>query len=432
MTRQRNGLATRRAIYDDHGGELRFWLGWVQGQLDGSVRDWLRTQARHDPALRQDIDSVDAPAARQDVRRALEATNYLTPAAATAAARPPLVEDPDDVTDLVLHERAAPPRPAAVSRPAVPSRSAARVRGAYARPAAGSGDAPRQVMRRALEQLTGEERGLLFAQWHARDACKASLLRVLLPEDEQPPARPESPDAAARLRRAEGHLREALGDRRDLLRALGPERLWQIVSEEHGGAGTNGRAAVPLPPTSPKAGRRKRRTSAVYRRIGDSLFQLLAEVEIPLPTRDEAGEATRLLHHLVGRPAIAHFRELAGWLHQARARMDLATDPSLYTARDRVLLWLAAECFLTDGRRAHFELSFRLYLRARLKDYCRAKGWRPAGPRYRDLETAFRALDRQRIGDIVRAAVEEAARAEEPALVGVPLAQALQWLQAAP
>ena len=94
----------------------------------------------------------------------------------------------------------------------------------------------------------------------------------------------------------------------------------------------------------------------------------------------------------------------------------------------------APDCFVTDGRRPHFELSFRLYLRARLKDYCRSKGWQPAGPKCRDLETAFRALDRQRIGDLVREAVEEAARAEHeaPALVGVPLAQALQWLQVAP
>jgi len=156
-------------------------------------------------------------------------------------------------------------------------------------------------------------------------------------------------------------------------------------------------------------------------------------VEIPLPPRDEAGEATRLLHHLVGREAIGHFRELARWLCETRARMDRASGPEFYPARDRLLLWLAPECFVTDGRRSHFEMSFRLYLRARLKDYCRGKSWQPAGPRYRDLETAFRALDRQRIGDLVREAVEEAARAEEaPALVGVPLAQALQWLQVAP
>ena len=51
MTRQRNSLATRRAIYDDHGGECRFWLGWVHGEINGAVQSWLRTQARHHPAL---------------------------------------------------------------------------------------------------------------------------------------------------------------------------------------------------------------------------------------------------------------------------------------------------------------------------------------------------------------------------------------------
>lgn len=286
--------------------------------------------------------------------------------------------------------------------------------------------------------MTDDERALLFAQWHAGDSRKESLLRVLLPEEDQPPARGESGEYALLVRRAEARLRQALGGRRDLLRALGPERLWQLISEEHAGAATNGRAAPPPPPTTPqKVTKKKRRPAAdaeVYRRVGDGLFQLLEEVEIPLPPRDEAGEATRLLQHLVGQEAIAHFRELTCWLYDARARMDLAGDPSFYVARDRLLLWLAPECFLTDGRRACFEPSFRLYLRARLKDYCRRKGLRPAGAKWRDLETAFRALDRQRIGDIVRAAVEEAARAAEeaPALVGVPLALALQWLQAAP
>ena len=135
MTRQRNSLATRRAIYDDHGGEMRFWLSWVHGEIDGAVQNWLRTQARHDPALQQDIDSADAPAARQDVRRALEATAYLIPVPATAA-EPTVVEDLDDVTSLVLGEHSPPPRPAPTrerlapraAAPPVPARAAARLR----------------------------------------------------------------------------------------------------------------------------------------------------------------------------------------------------------------------------------------------------------------------------------------------------------------
>lgn len=113
MTRQRNSMATRRAIFDDHGGEMRFWLGWVHGEIAGPVQDWFRTQARHDPALQQDLDSIDAPAARRDVRHALETTNYLTPKVpAPAGPRPSLADDLDDVTNLVLQERSATRQPA--------------------------------------------------------------------------------------------------------------------------------------------------------------------------------------------------------------------------------------------------------------------------------------------------------------------------------
>jgi hypothetical protein len=225
----------------------------------------------------------------------------------------------------------------------------------------------------------------------------------------------------------------ALGERRDFLREVGPQSLWRILAEEYTGAPTNGRGAAPPLPPSAGGGPRKRRgaDAEVYRRIAGCLFQLLDAVGITPPARDEAGEATRLLQHLVGREALAHFRELSCWLHDTRARMAQASHPTLYTARDRLLLWLAPELFVTDGSRPRNELSFRLYLRNRLKEYCRRKGWRPAA---RDIDTAFRALDRERIGNIVRETVEEAARAEvqPPALVGLPLTQALQWLQAAP
>jgi hypothetical protein len=292
---------------------------------------------------------------------------------------------------------------------------------------------PRRILRQAIEQLSEDERCLLFAQWQGRDACRESLLRVLLPAEDQPPTRGEISEQAGRLRRAEARLQQALGERRELLRQVGPQSLWQILAEDYTGAPTNGRGAAPPFPPPAGGGPRKRRgaDAEVYQRIAGSLFQLLAAVDIPFPARDEAGEATRLLQFLVGREALAHFRELSCWLHDTRARMAQASHPTFYTARDRLLLWLAPEVFVTDGSRPRFELSFRVYLRNRLKEYCRRKGWRPAA---RDLDTAFRALDRERIGDIVRQAVEEAARAEvqPPALVGLPLTQALQWLQAAP
>src|SRR5207245_1029897 len=147
-------------------------------------------------------------------------------------------------------------------------------------------------------------------------------------DEDQPLSRGELSDVARRLRRAEGRLRQALGDRRDLLRALGPGPLWQALADEYGAAAAGDVAT-----------RRKRRSGSeteIYRRVGRSLFQLLAAVEIPLPARDEVGEATLLLRHLVGREALAHFRELARWLDETRARLDRAGDPTFYAARDRL------------------------------------------------------------------------------------------------
>jgi hypothetical protein len=445
MTRQHNSLATRRAIYQDHGGELRFWLAWVHGEIDGAVQDWFRTQARHDPALQQDIDSIDVPAARHDVRQALLASGYVTPAAAPSAeSRTAVVEDLDDITNHVLSGRSA-PRPAAGTWVPLASSSRSAARQSSAPPGTSSArgaappdpyDEPRRILRQVLGQLTPDERTLLYAHWHARDSCKESLLRVLLPDEDQPPARGELSDYLIRLRRAESRLRQALGDRRDLLRTLRPEQLWRLLAEEHFGGGVNGRIAAPAPVMPARTPARKRRGSdaEVYRRIGSGLFHLLAEVEISLSARHEAAEATQLLQYLVGRESLTQFRELTCWLYEVRARMDLAGDPTFFTARDRLLLWLAPECFVLDGQRPRFALSFRLFLRARLKDYCRRKKWHPTGAKYHDLETAFRALDRQRIGTLVRESVEEAARADDraPALAGVPFAQALQWLQVAP
>jgi hypothetical protein len=167
----------------------------------------------------------------------------------------------------------------------------------------------------------------------------------------------------------------------------------------------------------------------VYRRVGRGLFKLLEGIEVRLPARDEAAEATRLLQHLAGREAVAHFYDLHHWLHKARGRMELAADPSLFDVLDRLLLWLTPECFAARGKGPAYGLSFRLYLRGRLKDYCRRKGWQPSGPACADLEAAFRSLDRERIGELVREAVQEVAHDEA---AGVASLQALQWLQAAP
>lgn len=165
----------------------------------------------------------------------------------------------------------------------------------------------------------------------------------------------------------------------------------------------------------------------LHRRVSRSLFQLLAEVEVPLPAEEEVRDATVLLHHLAGYSVVDRFRRLDHWLNEARRRACPRAD----TALDRVLHWLAPELFVLrrDGYSHH--LSFRLYLRGRLKDYCRKHGLKPTGPRYYDLDTAFAQLQRARIGQIIYQAIEETA---DPGLVEAKVAprQVLQWLQAAP
>jgi hypothetical protein len=309
----------------------------------------------------------------------------------------------------------------------------------------------RRVLRQGLDGLTDAERTLLFSQWQAADRRKDALLRLLLPEEDVAPSPSGLAGHALLVARAEAKLRRALEGHRGLLRGLGPERLWQCLCEEFLGGGDSAEAVELAacevePDVAPvyrfrgarkqralpgKASHKAGRRPGAYQRVGHSLFQLLREVEVPLPARDEAAEATRLLRHLAGADAVAHFYRLYHWLHQARARMDLAGDPSLYTALDRLLLWLAPECFVTAGGQSLYGLSFRLYLRARLKDYCRQKGWQPAGGKFATREAAFRALDRERIGEVVRQAVQEVARAEDEA-VGVAPLQVLKWLQAAP
>ena len=90
---------TRQGIYEDFGGEMRFWLAWVHAEIDPAVQRWFRRQARRDPALSEDLASLDAPTARDAVQSALEATGYLTPATGVAAVlaggRPPNLLNPE-------------------------------------------------------------------------------------------------------------------------------------------------------------------------------------------------------------------------------------------------------------------------------------------------------------------------------------------------
>ncbi|MGH7168793.1 MAG: hypothetical protein ACRELG_00755 [Gemmataceae bacterium] len=157
------------------------------------------------------------------------------------------------------------------------------------------------------------------------------------------------------------------------------------------------------------------------RRIRSGLFALLEEVEIRVPAAEEASEGTRLLEHLVGRPAIARFVHL----HTLPARVA-EQAPSL---RSRLLRELAPALFVREGERFRYRLSFRLFLRSSLRHACRRRGWLPAGPRYRDLTSAFAALSRDRIATLIRGLL--AAR-EVFQTAGVPCVQLAALLEAAP
>lgn len=130
------------------------------------------------------------------------------------------------------------------------------------------------------------------------------------------------------------------------------------------------------------------------RRIRTGLFALLEEVEITVPPAEEVREGTQLLEHLVGLSAVSRFLQL----QQLQARAT-GSHPSLH---DRLLRVLVPELFAKEGERFRYRLSFRLFLRSRLQHCCRNRGWLPAGPRFRDLPSAFAALSRERIGALVR------------------------------
>jgi hypothetical protein len=154
-----------------------------------------------------------------------------------------------------------------------------------------------------------------------------------------------------------------------------------------------------------------------------ALFDLLEAVEVPVPPADQVAEGNRLLTELVGPEALGHFHSLAAVARDVRRRAARGDLPALY----RVLRGLAPGLF--DAERYREQLSYRLYLRARLKRYCRRRGWQPAGPRYRTLSAAFAVLSRKQIGRII-ARMQQApwphgrAEAREQWRVGLCLAAA--------
>ncbi len=280
MIRRHSRQAVLGEIYDSHGGEMMFWLKWVDGKIDPLIRQEFVELARQDADLQSTITTLEASDVRSEVRYALEATNYLTPDSHARG-------DEDDSTSMILSQQ----------QPSV------------------SG--------------------------------------------------------------------EAIG---------GPEELTHnVVNPPSSRRGS----ATPSRGSSARSG--------VFARVQQALGSLLAEVDIALPWRGESFHATNLLYHLVGDESVNHFRTLHDWLRGARGRASSTATP--LSTLDRLLAWVAPECFATDPRA---ELSFRLFLRSRLKSYCREQGWRPTGQKYATLELAFRGLDRERIGELIRDAMLEA------------------------
>jgi hypothetical protein len=281
MTRRRSRQADLKAIYRLHGGEMMFWLKWVDGRIDPAIRHELLAWSCEDGLLHSTIESLQGPDVRTQLRYALEATNYLTPGS-------PTQKDEDDSTSMIL------------------------------------GQQPPSVPR---DHLVGNAEELTYG--------------VI---------------AQSSPRRAPATASRGASDR-----------------------------------------------SGVYARVKLALGRLLAEVDIVSPMLKESFEAKRLLHHLVGDESVNHFRTLHNWLRAARRRA--ASNAKSLSMLDRLLAWAAPECFASTPRS---ELSFRLFLRSRLKAYCRAQGWRPTGQKYATLELAFRDLDRSRIGELIRDAMREA------------------------
>jgi hypothetical protein len=289
MTPAKSVRAVCEATFRDHGGELRFFLCWILGEVDRLVQSWFRRQGRNWPDLRRDVESLDRPGARLELRLALEVTDCLVPVPGGTATRGALAE----------------------------------------------GHGP-------------------------------------LPEEDS---------------------------------------LTSLAMQDSGEVAT----AHPPPGGQPE----------IRRRLHQSLFQLLEVVEITLPPGQEVHEAGLLLQHLAGPEAVAEFGRMGRWLQEVRRRVEAPQPPAL----DRLLLWMSADLFRRRADGYEYRLSFRLYLRARLKAYCRQRGWAPSGGTYRDLDSAFVDLGRERIGAVVQQAVRDYAEQNQGEQGRVAVPEVLELLR---
>src|SRR3954470_14652258 len=112
-----------QAVLEGYGVAEKFYLCWVYGEVDSRLAAHVRDAAKADGGLREDLESLDAPEAREEVRTALEAAGYLAvpgPRGAAVEGRlpPAVAADEEDLTSLAFEQRGREPAPgAAVSLP---------------------------------------------------------------------------------------------------------------------------------------------------------------------------------------------------------------------------------------------------------------------------------------------------------------------------
>lgn len=155
--------------------------------------------------------------------------------------------------------------------------------------------------------------------------------------------------------------------------------------------------------------------------VRDALFDLLAEADLKVPPALEVRTAGEALSYIAGPEAVQRFSTLNDRLEQMRRRSE-QTQP---TALVRLLRTLSGDLFALEEGRYRYRLSFRLFMKGRLHDWCERAKYRPTGRRYRTLTEAFAALDRERIGELVRTAAQNST---EPLVAE----EAVCWLHTAP
>jgi hypothetical protein len=132
----------------------------------------------------------------------------------------------------------------------------------------------------------------------------------------------------------------------------------------------------------------------------DGFLHLISEIGLEFPgDRPEERWQTEIFKLLVSRQAVDEYRQRERWLIELRARCrDQALTPT-----DRILLELFPELTETDLNGAHQALSYRLFMRERLREFLRCQTW--LGKDF-DLGSAIEKLTRERLGELLSVTLE--------------------------